>query len=108
MVIDKILASSDYHYPQNEALLNSLRLIQQELAKTATAPLLPLKSKARSQYYSAHSQIKSARGVVVSSHSVEKVKKVNKKTIEIFKTIESGRRVTEIEAFNGRNVIAFY
>ena len=101
IVINAIFGSPDYNHSQNAVLLNSLLLLQQELTKTEKTYNPPHKSKERAQYHSVHAEIIRETNAPKPSHSVEKVRKVGKATIEILKTEESGRRITEIEAFNG-------
>ncbi|MCE0723233.1 MULTISPECIES: hypothetical protein [Legionella] len=101
IVINALLSSPDYNHSQNGALLERLGLLQQELAKTTKIYNPPHKSKERAQYHSAPIEIIRETDAPKPSHSAEKVKKVDKLPIEILKTEESGRRITEIEAFNG-------
>ncbi|KTD41780.1 hypothetical protein [Legionella parisiensis] len=101
IVINAILSSPDYNHEKNDELLRSLMLLQQELTKTAKKSYPPYKSKERAQYHSVPDEIITETNAPKPSHHAEKVKKVDKSTIEILKTDESGRRITEIEAFNG-------
>ncbi|HHT0592185.1 TPA: hypothetical protein ACTXXA_002170 [Legionella anisa] len=101
IVINAIFANPDYNHSQNAVLLNSLLLLQQELTNTVKTYSPPHKSKERAQYHSVHAEIIRETNAPKPSHSVEKVKKVDKPAVEILKTEESGRRITEIEAFNG-------
>ncbi|KTD73725.1 hypothetical protein [Legionella tucsonensis] len=101
IVINAILSSPDYNHEQNTHLLNNLMLLHQELTKEEKIYHPPHKSKERTQYYPVHNKIIRETGAPKPSHSAEKVKKVDKQNIEILKTEESGRRITEIEAFNG-------
>lgn len=101
IVINAILSSPDYNHKENNELFYSLTLLQQELTKTAKTYHPPHKSKERAQYHSVPDEIIRETNAPKPSHHTEKVKKVDKSTIEILKTEESGRRVTEIEAFNG-------
>ncbi|CAM2939028.1 putative teichoic acid biosynthesis protein [Legionella steigerwaltii] len=100
-VINAILSSADYNHAQNEVLLNRLRLIQQELVRTIKPKNLPPKSKNLANYHPVNVKITRENNAPEPIHSATKVQKHNKSTIEILKIEESGRRITEIEAFNG-------
>ena len=101
IVINSIISSPDYNHEQNADLLSHLILIQQNLAKTTKTYSSPLKSKARAQYHPVNDEIIREANAPKPSHNAEKVKKADKPEIEILKKEESGRRITEIEAFNG-------
>ncbi|KTC79946.1 putative teichoic acid biosynthesis protein [Legionella cherrii] len=100
-VINAILKSADYDHAQNEALFHRLKSIQQELAKIEKPSQLPPKSKDFANYHPVHVEVTRELDAPQPSHCVKKVQKDTKAVVEIFKIDESGRRITEIEAFNG-------
>lgn len=101
IVINAILSSVDYNHSQNEELLNKLRLMQQELTQIKKPKMLPPKSKSSANYHSVNAQIIREKQAPTPNHSAKKVKKDDKPAIEILKIEGSGRKITEIEAFNG-------
>ncbi|CDZ77150.1 Subversion of eukaryotic vesicle trafficking A [Legionella massiliensis] len=101
LVINAILASPDYNHDENTELLSSLRSIEQRLAKPKNSKALPPKSKAQENYKPVNAPIVRESGAPEPSHSASKVTKGDGSPIEILKTEKSGRRITEIEAFNG-------
>ncbi|MCW8407867.1 hypothetical protein OQJ13_02650 [Legionella sp. PATHC035] len=101
IVINAILKSADYDHAQNEALFHRLKSIQQELAKIEKPSQLPPRSKDFAYYHPVHVEVTRELNAPKPSHSVRKVQRDSKPAVEIFKIDESGRRITEIEAFNG-------
>lgn len=97
-VIEKICSSDDYEHPKNVTVLKQLKLIQQNLAVEINPP--PPKSKEHAKY-SIGEQIQRKSGTPAPSHKVQIVRKKNKTEEEVLKIVPSGRRITEIEAFNG-------
>lgn len=101
IVINAILTSPDYNHAQNEVLIERLRSIQHELSKIEKSSKLPPRSKDFAKYHPVNVDVTRERNAPKPSHSVKKVRKESKEAVEIFKIEESGRRITEIEAFNG-------
>ncbi|VEB38315.1 hypothetical protein [Legionella cherrii] len=101
IVINAILKSAHYDHAQNEDLFLRLRSIQQELAKIEKPTQLPPRSKDFANYHPVHVEVTREINAPQPSHSVKKVQKETKAAVEIFKIDETGRRITEIEAFNG-------
>ncbi|KTD05683.1 putative teichoic acid biosynthesis protein [Fluoribacter gormanii] len=101
IVINAIRSSPDYAHKRNDALLDRLEQLQNELTIAAKTHHPPPKSKEYAQYHPVQAKITREKGAPSPSHSAQIVKKVDKEAKEILKTDESGRRITEIEAFNG-------
>ncbi|PWY56932.1 hypothetical protein DGG96_04220 [Legionella qingyii] len=101
LVINAIRSSSDYNHQANRALLEQLKQLHDELANATKKHHPPPKSKESTQYTPVQAEIKREKYAPQPSHSAQIVKKVDKDAKEILKKDESGRRITEIEAFNG-------
>lgn len=101
IVIRSILSSPDYNHEQNAELLHRLLVLEEELSKTEIDHRPPPRSKNGEQYVYVDEKIERKKNAPQPNHSVEKVKKIGKDTVEIFKFDGTGRRITQIEAFNG-------
>lgn len=98
--IEKIRLQRSYRGEENRKQIAHFSKLQQTLESVITKSLPP-KSKNIANYESTIDE--NLRQIALSRaiHKAQKVKKQESGKEEIFKEIPSGRRITEIEAFNG-------
>ncbi|MBA2652644.1 MAG: hypothetical protein H0U73_10315 [Tatlockia sp.] len=99
----KIIRSSPEHnLLENEVLFEKFKVVEDHLAvlinEKSAAP--PPKSKNFANYHLIEEDLRREPGTTPPRHKVVKVQKENDAKVEIFKIVGSGRRITEIEAFN--------
>lgn len=102
-IVKAMLSNPECNSPANERVISHLTEIDEHLTRVLAEKKpahRPPKSKNYASYIPINEKVKRDPEVPKSLHKVIKVKKESKATIDILKIMDSGGRITEIEAFN--------